>query len=248
MAWRKRLVRADLNRRIVCWLVQLYIRIVYLTGRWRVEGGDIPRRLHAEGRPFILAFWHGRLLMMPMAWRHLAPMHMLISGHADGRIIAGAVRHFGIDSVAGSTTEGGSGALRAMVRHLRAGDCVGITPDAPRGPAMRATQGIVAAAKLSGVPIVPIGYATSRRRILDTWDRFHLPLPFSRGIFIWGEPIVVPSDLQAEAIEAWRARVEERMNALTAEADHRVGNAVVAPGTLHRDALRAQRRAAREGG
>jgi lysophospholipid acyltransferase (LPLAT)-like uncharacterized protein len=248
MGWHKRLVRADLSRRIVCWLVQFYIRIVYLTGRWRVEGGDIPRRLHAERRPFILAFWHGRLLMMPMVWRHLAPMHMLISGHADGRIIAEAVRYFGICSVDGSTTEGGSGALRIMVRHLRAGDCVGITPDAPSGPAMRATQGIVAAAKLSGVPIVPISYATSRRRILATWDRFHLPFPLSRGIFIWGEPIVIPSDLEADELEAWRVRVEERMNALTAEADRRVGHTAVAPGTLPRDALRAERRAAREGG
>ena len=87
MSWRKQAMRAEISRRLVCWVVQIYIRLVYATGRWRVEGGHIPRRLRAEGRPFILAFWHGRLLMMPMAWQHLAPMHMLISGHADGRII-----------------------------------------------------------------------------------------------------------------------------------------------------------------
>ena len=61
-----------------------------------------------RGRPFILAFWHGRLLMIPMAWQRLAPMHMLISAHRDGRIIADAVTYFGVDSIAGSTRRGGS--------------------------------------------------------------------------------------------------------------------------------------------
>lgn len=240
----KQLVRSDLCRRVTCWFVQLYIRLVYATGSWQVEGAGAARRLRAAGRPFILAFWHGRLLMIPMAWQRLAPMHMLISGHPDGRIIADAVRYFDVDSIAGSSNQGGSGALRAMVRHLRAGDCVGITPDGPNGPAMRASAGIVAAARLARVPILPITYATSARRILGTWDRFHLPYPFTAGIFLWGEPIEVPADLEDSGIEAWRALVEERMNALTAEADRRVGRPAVAPGTLGRDEMRAVRRAA----
>jgi lysophospholipid acyltransferase (LPLAT)-like uncharacterized protein len=174
-------------------------------------------------------------------------MHMLISGHRDGRIIADAVRHFGIDSIAGSSNQGGSGALRAMVRFVRAGDCVGITPDGPNGPAMRASSGIVAAAKLAQAPIIPITYATSRRRILASWDRFHLPFPWSRGVFLWGEPITVPADLDEPAIETWRREIEARMIAQTAEADRRVGREATAPGTLGRDDLRALRRAASEG-
>jgi lysophospholipid acyltransferase (LPLAT)-like uncharacterized protein len=240
----KQWLRSDASRRILCWFVQLYIRIVHATGRWRVEGAAIPRELRAEGRPFILAFWHGRLLMIPMAWQRLAPMHMLISSHADGRIIAHAVRYFGVDSIAGSTNRGGPGALRAMMRFLKAGDCVGITPDGPDGPAMRASEGIVAVARLSRAPIVPITYATSRRRILGTWDRFHLPLPFARGVFLWGEPIAVPANIDTDGMARWRTLVEERLSALTAEADRRVGNAAVAPGTLERNALRALRRTA----
>jgi lysophospholipid acyltransferase (LPLAT)-like uncharacterized protein len=240
----RRLIRSEAVRRLLCWLIHLYIRVVFATSRWTVEGAEGPRALRAEGKPFILAFWHGRLLMIPMAWQQLAPMHMLISGHRDGRIIAGAVRYFGIDSVAGSSNQGGSGALRAMVRHVRHGDCVGITPDGPNGPAMHASNGIVAAAKLARAPVIPITYATSRRRILATWDRFHLPFPWSRGIYLWGEPIAVPAELDEAGIEAWRRRIEERMIAQTAEADRRVGREATAPGTLGRDALRALRRAA----
>ncbi|MDE2164982.1 MAG: lysophospholipid acyltransferase family protein [Alphaproteobacteria bacterium] len=242
MDWTNRVLRRDDVRRFLCWLVSLYIRLVRLTGAWITDGGAVPAEFHAGKRPFILAFWHGRLLMMPCAWERRVPIHMLISGHRDGRIIADAVRHFGIDSIAGSTTSGGSGALRAMVRHLKDGECVGITPDGPDGPAMRASSGIVAVARLAGAPVVPLAYATRRRRILDTWDRFHLPLPCSRGTFIWGEPIVIPPELDDAGIERYRALIEQRLNAITAEADRRVGRERVSPGTQSRQALRRMQR------
>jgi hypothetical protein len=244
----KRLLRSATAMRLLCWLIHVYIRLVYATSRWTIEGAEIPRRLRDDGRPFILAFWHGRLLMIPMAWQQLAPMHMLISGHRDGRIIADDVRYFGIDSIAGSSNQGGTFALRAMMRQLKAGDCVGITPDGPNGPAMRATTGIVAAARISQAPVIAITYATSRRWILGTWDRFHLPLPWSRGIYLWSESVTVPGDIREDGIEAWRRRIEDAMIAQTAEADRRVGREAIAPGTLPLDALRALRRAPQGGG
>src|SRR5262249_58865410 len=133
---------------------------VYLTKVGRVEGGARPLGLRAEGRVFIGAFWHGRMMLIPMAWRQMAPMHMLISAHRDGQLIAGAMTYFGIDSIAGSTRRGGSSALRAMLKRLAAGDCVAITPDGPRGPAMKAGLGIVNLARVAQVPIQPVTYAT----------------------------------------------------------------------------------------
>ncbi len=221
--WGRHLVRSEGLRRLLCWVIQLYIRFVYRTNRWSVEGGDIPLRLRQQGQPFILAFWHGRLLMIPMAWQRLAPMHMLISAHRDGRIIADAVTYFGVNSIAGSTRRGGMAALRVMLKQLAAGDCVGITPDGPRGPAMRASAGIVNAARIAKVPIVPVTFATSARFVLSTWDRFQLALPFGRGVFVWGDPITVEPQLDEAAVENARLLVENRMNALAEEADRRVG-------------------------
>ena len=108
---------------------------------------------------------------------------------------------------------------------------------------MRASPGIVAVAWLAGAPILPVTYATARRRILGSWDRMLLPLPFSRGVFICGELIEVPKKLDKPTMEHWRAVVEERLNALTAEADRLMGHEKVAPGTHSRSALRAMRRA-----
>jgi lysophospholipid acyltransferase (LPLAT)-like uncharacterized protein len=222
-AWR-RFLRSTWLQRAACWVVHCYIRLVYLTNRWNVEGGEWPRQLSGEGRSFIVAFWHGRLLMMPLAWHRLVPFHMLISGHRDGRIIAGAMTYFGIESIAGSTSRGGSVALRTMLKRLKEGSCVGITPDGPRGPAMKASTGIVNVARLAGVPILPLTHATSRRRMLATWDRFHLALPFGRGVFLWGEPIEIAADLDAAGLEHARRLVETRMVDMVHDADRRVGH------------------------
>ena len=112
-----------------------------------------------------------------------------------------------------------------MLKRLEAGDCVGITPDGPRGPAMVASSGIVNLARLAGAPIVPIVFATSRRKVLNSWDRFHLALPFGRGVFVWGEPIEIAADLDAPGSKQARLLVETRMNEMAREADRRVGHA-----------------------
>lgn len=256
MDFGKTLLRAEATRRALSFLGYLYMRLVYATTRWTVIGEEHPTAMATARRPCIAAFWHGRMLMLPMELRRLIrqhgwpqlKVHMLISGHGDGRAISDVIRYTDIKTIEGSTNHGGSRALRALVQYLRQGEYVGITPDGPNGPAMRATTGMIAAARLGAAPILPYTYATSRRRILDSWDRFHLPLPFGRGVFIWGEPIEIPAELTEAETEAWRTRVEERMNALTAEADRRVGHEAVAPGTLTRREWNLRRRAARAGG
>jgi lysophospholipid acyltransferase (LPLAT)-like uncharacterized protein len=216
-------------RAVACWVTQLYIRFIYLTNRWNIEGCEWTRRLSREGRTFIVAFWHGRLLMMPKAWHQLAPFYMLISAHRDGRIIAGAMTYFGIGTIAGSTRRGGSSALRAMLKQLKEGAAIGITPDGPRGPAMTVSIGIVNVARIAGVPIVPVTYATSRRRELATWDRFQLALPFGRGVFLFGEPIEIDAELDEAALESLRGLLETRMLEMDREADRLVGYEVSQP-------------------
>lgn len=217
----RRLRRSAGLRAILCWLIQAYIRFVFVTNRWRVEGAEIPARL--RGRGLIVPFWHGRMLMIPCATPRLAPLQMLISGHPDGQLIAGAISYFDVGYIAGSSRRGGRGAGLAMIRRLRAGDWVGITPDPPGSPPRTASLGVVKMAQASGAPIVPLVFATSRRRVLNTRDRFYLALPFGRGVYIWGEPVEVPADLDEAGLERARRLVESRMNELADDADRQVG-------------------------
>ena len=225
----KKITGGDKFRAFLCWLGAKYISLIYKTGKWEVIGEDIPNKYWQEGKPFILAFWHGRILLMPYSWRRDIPIHMLISQHRDGLLIANTVAHFGINTIAGSTSKGGSAALRAMLKRLKAGDCVGITPDGPRGPRMRATYGIVQVAKMAGVPIIPATFATEKGRNLGSWDRFLLAWPFSKGVFVWGRPIFVPPDVSEAGLESLREEVELRMNAICQAADSRMNRPAVEP-------------------
>lgn len=229
MALIKRFLKSDRAGRLISRLAAGYIRLVYRTSRWRMVGGEDARRLFADGKPFIAALWHGRLLMMAHSWPKGVPVHMLVSHHRDGRLIGDTIAHLGVGSVAGSTSKGGAGAVRAMVRLIRKGEYVGVTPDGPRGPRMRAQMGVAAIAKLSGVPVVPMAYATRRRRVLGSWDRFMVPSPFNRGVFVWGDPIAVPRDADEARLELARLEIERAMNAVTAEADRLSGHAPVPP-------------------
>ena len=167
--------------------------------------------------------------MMPYCWDHRKTIYMLISQHRDGQLIARTVGHFGIKTAAGSSTRGGAGALRTMVKALKQGDYVGVTPDGPRGPRMRASEGIVSVARLSGAPVIPAAFGVNRGPTLSSWDSFLVAWPFARGVIVWGDPIYVDREAKGEALETVRRQVEDGLNAVTAEADRLSGRVPVEP-------------------
>ncbi len=219
--------RALLRYRAIQWLAGRmlagYILLVRATGRWTIENADAITRRVADGDPFIACFWHGRVLMVPHAWVYSAPLHVVISQHRDGRLLAGAMSGLGIGIISGSSSRGGIAAIRGIVKLLKQGEFVGLTPDGPRGPRMRASLGVVRAAQRTGVPIVPVSFAASRRRVLGSWDRFVLALPFARGVIRIGDFIDVPTDADADTLERYRLRLENELNLLTRELDARFG-------------------------
>ncbi len=225
----KRLLRSEPVQSALAWLAAQYIRLLFLTTQWTVVCPPETAQCLAHGRPFIACFWHGRMIMMRAALPRGTTMHVLISEHRDGQLISRALADLGVATVSASSRRGGAAALRAMCRLLGRGENIGITPDGPRGPRMRAKAGAIKTAQLSGVPILPVSGAVGRRRILASWDSFCLALPFSRGIIQWGEPIQVPRDSDAAEAERLRLLLEDRLNNLTAEADRRFGQAAITP-------------------
>jgi lysophospholipid acyltransferase (LPLAT)-like uncharacterized protein len=197
------------------------IRLVEKT--MRIERIDEPRweEDYPEKEGLIFAFWHSRLFLMPFAGRR-RNVAALISRHRDGELISRTMKRFGFESVRGSTTRGGKTALRRLPDLLRRGWDVGITPDGPKGPPRRAQPGAVQLARLSGRPVIPIAFASSRPRTFNSWDRFQLPRLFSRGVFIWGEPLVAG---KKDDLEEKRQALEDSMNALTDRADGLFGGA-----------------------
>lgn len=211
-------------------LAALYMWLVRATTRWEVEGGEIPKAYWDKGEAFVLAVWHGRLLMVAPHWPGDKPIKALISNHRDGELIARTVAWYGFGAVRGSSRRGdGAGALRQVVRELRQGTSVVFTPDGPRGPRMRAGDGVVSAARLSGAAVIPFAFGATRRRLLKSWDRFLLPLPFGRGVIVWGAPIHIARDAADTEAAAARERIEAAISDVTMRADRRTGHAPVPP-------------------
>jgi lysophospholipid acyltransferase (LPLAT)-like uncharacterized protein len=208
-----------------------YLLFCERTTRWTNHGGHHVSQAAAEGPGVILALWHGRLLICaPHAWPRGArkSLSALISQSKDGEAITTAVAAIGIKAVRGSTAKagkdkGGAAALKEMIRVLRGGDSIAVTPDGPRGPRMRISPGIIQLAKLSGAPIIPMTGAVSGQRLADSWDRAAIPAPFGRGVYYWGAPIQVPRSADEATLEAIRLTLEQTLNDLTASADAAVG-------------------------
>lgn len=154
------------------------IRGIARSMRCETRGHEAVDALYREGRHIILAFWHAQQLMIPVGYRGRGS-HVLISQHGDGEIIARIIARFGHEAVRGSSTRGGAGALRALIKLGRSGRDVVVTPDGPKGPRQVAKLGVVQLAKATGLPIVPLTFACSKKNSsrvgIASWSRIHFP-------------------------------------------------------------------------
>lgn len=207
-----------------------YLRLVRATGPTAFEPGH-PFALYAARAPFILTFWHGQMYLLPFLMRHGDRMRMLISKSRDGDAGSAFLGSFGIEAIRGS---GGrdrrraveKGAVRGFLElksSLEEGVTVATVADVSNGTAEQAGNGVVSLARLSGRPIVPIGFATSRSLEMKSWDRATLRLPFSRAVCVVSAPVEVPRDADDALQEARRREVELRVNAAIARARELIG-------------------------
>lgn len=178
--------------------------------------------LRLNGQPVLGLCWHGHLLVLAYHHRH-AGMATLISQSRDGEYIARVTQRWGYTLVRGSSSRGGSSALREMVRLLRSGQSVAVTPDGPRGPRRRVKPGALLAAKLSGVPVLPTAAAATRAWWLGGWDRFLVPKPLARVRLIYGRPRTIPRDADDTQLAHICVELEGELNALGERAAHALG-------------------------
>lgn len=212
------------------------IRFVNWTTRWERIGAENYDGLLKAGTGVIASAWHGRLFMavhwVPKGRRAVA----MISRNDDGELIAALVARFNVVAIRGSTYDrvkgrekGGAEVFAEAVEELTQKHALmAITPDGPRGPRMRAQRGIAQLSIATGAPIQPIAFSSRSARMLRSWDRFLIPLPFGRGVQIFGEPLWPPTEDNEAAADAYLARIEQSLNEVTAAADAHCGRPALA--------------------
>jgi lysophospholipid acyltransferase (LPLAT)-like uncharacterized protein len=210
-------------------LVASYLKFVQRTNRFVMEPADAYDRI-APRMPVIAAMWHGQHFMIHFAKRPQDRAASLVSRSGDGEFNAIALRHLGIRAIRGSGArgrdirkKGGVQAMRAMLKALAGGEMVVMTADIPKISRV-CGQGIVTLAQMSGRPIVPVAVVTSRRIDFNSWDKASIGLPFGRGAMVLGEPVHVPRDADAAALEAFRQQVERELDAIHERAYALVGS------------------------
>lgn len=208
-----------MKQSIIYWLIFALMRTLGVTLRYRVEDAS---GLLAEKFPgnYIFAFWHNRMLLMPMLFMHYLgrrKMTVLASASRDGDYSAGVQRWFGFTPIRGSTSRRAHQGFLELTRLVLDGYNAAITPDGPRGPRYVAQSGVVKLAAVTGLPIVPVSATVEPCWFLKSWDRTIIPLPFSRCTARTGRPIAVPRDANDAVIEEYRLKVERALIALAGE-------------------------------
>lgn len=190
--------------------------------RLEIENDEELEALRQRFGAVIFVGWHSQLLV-PL-WHHrFTGGWAVVSEHADGELIARILQRIGYRCIRGSTTHGAARALIRMVKVVRGGHDIGVTPDGPLGPRYVAQPGAVFLAAKSGCPIVAMGFATRWFWQFRSWDRFKLPKPCSPGAIVYGKPIHVPAKLAEADVEAFRTRMQDSLMAVTRRAEASVG-------------------------
>lgn len=211
--------RSHVSIVVLAWLAYWLLRGLFLTLRPIYVQRHFEHQTMGTGQPTLLAFWHDRLLYFIHHYRHITGT-ALVSQSKDGELISQVLAGFGLHATRGSSSRGGREGLRQLIERVQQGYHGAFTPDGPHGPRYHVKAGLVRAAQRTGAPILPVVYNAKWKRVLRSWDRFIVPLPFSRIVVVYGKPIYVPATGSSSALQEKRQEVEAMLQHITHIADN----------------------------
>ena len=218
-----------IRRKLITWLVvnigTPIIHVWFSTCRIQVEGINLQRRFLEGNEKTVAGTWHRCAIFLVWYFRKSRPL-VLFSRSRDGELIAGVAQKLGAVPVRGSTSRGGREALREMLKFMaQPGRRHAATVlDGPRGPRFNAKPGMLFLAKHAGVPLVPLMFSAHPALTLrSAWDRTIIPLPFSRVLVSYGQPLQIPGNTRSAELESLRLKMESTLNRMMVEADARTG-------------------------
>jgi hypothetical protein len=209
------------HQRVAARMMWVLLRVLASTLRYRWQDRSGLCATPPVGQA-IYCIWHNRLSLSMAAYReYIQPrteargLAALVSASRDGGMLAGVLECFGVQPVRGSSSRRGPQALLELTSWAERGYDLSITPDGPRGPCYVVQEGVMSLAQLTGLPIVPFSFHAHWKIQLKSWDRFQIPLPFSRCEMILEKTTRVPRDATTEEREALRQQLQQTLTAIT---------------------------------
>lgn len=215
-----------LIQQALCFLISSYLWLVYLTSKKKFINAEFYIEAVKQNKALICTFWHNRLAMIPFLALHVRKkgnmkykFMTLASNHGDGQFVGKVMKQFGYENIYGSSQGGRKAsrgidlqAVRQIIRGLKNGKGLGITPDGPRGPNQKVNSEIINIAKISSAIIMPVSYSTSNFIQINSWDKFKVPLPFSKINFYYGKEIIIDKNSQKDEEEELKINLENALN------------------------------------
>ncbi len=186
----KKVLKSYAVTRILVYVIKFYVTLLYIFCKVEVRFDSNSRELIANKQVSFFCYWHSRILIFPKYMTALGRFSAVISSHGDGEYLNQVIISYGHETVRGSSRKDNLKALTGIIRLLKQGVSLGITPDGPRGPRFKIKGAIAKLATKFDIPVIPISYSASNAIVLKTWDRFVLPIPLrSRIIIEIGAPV-----------------------------------------------------------
>lgn len=211
--------------------IWLALRFVHRTNPLLPETLEVYKLIDSS-KPVIFAMWHGQHVLTPFAAPEGLQMAAMFSRSKDAELNARVVAKLGIETVRGSggrdrvqrAGKGGAQALILLKKAMARGKSAVMIADISKGSARIAGEGVILLARISGRPILPVAYASSRAvTFRKSWDKTRMAMPFGRAVLCAGEPLFVSPDAGPEAIETARSQLTASLNSATARAYALVG-------------------------
>ena len=180
----------NIKYNIAAGLISGYLRFCGLSTKYIIDGAEPNISKQAE-TPVIFAFWHNRQGFLLYPYRKHKKLCVLVSLSKDGEYIARALPKFNMTAARGSTTRGGAAAFRTLISKAKQGLSLALTPDGPRGPVYQASKGVLALARKTGFPIIPVGVYATHKFSVNSWDKFQVMLPFGKCAVVLGQPMQI---------------------------------------------------------
>ena len=218
----KRFSKTHIGQKLIGFLFYSITSLISRSIRWEYLVENKKSNIFNSNEEYIFCCWHNKLFLGP----HLLPRNRIInalqSSHSDGMVTSLAFKYLGMNVILGSSKKGGMQAFRKMVKCIKLGESVAITPDGPKGPKEKVKEGIIKLAQITETSIIPLVWTTNKFKLINSWDNFVIPYPFSKGVYSFGKPIYIKKQINEYELETARQNLENEIKRLTKEVENKL--------------------------
>lgn len=210
-------LKRKIQKKLIPFLAYCLSRLINSTLKITVKNEDRLAAIKKDNRPIIFAFWHGHLWLTSYHFRDRGYIG-LASPSRDGEYISRLLMKFGWNIIRGSSSRGGARSLLKLIKKLKEGRDIVITPDGPQGPIHQVKPGIVYLAQKTDSVIIPVGVYFKKKVKFSSWDQFQLPYPFTKAALVYGDEIELRADLSEKELEEQQKLIAAKINNAALEA------------------------------